>query len=516
MFKRRTPWRIVLLFGLLSLLLLTVYYSFNMQKNSSAAECIGVIEITEPLLSTRISSEYVSMINYAAENSSVKAVVLKIDNPGGYVSAVQEVYLSLLKLKAKKPVVASILGEALSGGYYIAVASDYIYALPSSLVGSVGVIGILPPRPSPSEGVVETGPYKYTGVPELEYYSMIDEVLENFLDAISLQRGEKLIVSKSELKEALIYTGMRARQIGLVDELGNFLDAVEKAAELAKLKKYEIVSINNELVPKLSLSTVQLTNATSLEELLRFSTPPSLYYMYVPSSGPLLGIEQYSGASVVYSQLDTSRSVAFDVAHKNAFTTSDVELLIRELSYREWSVSFVSDVKSVAKGKYHALVLISPLTVYSEDERRAIKEFVDKGGKLLLIYDPTYSSPHAINSISSDFGIVFADGYLFNLVSYDRNYRNIYVTDFGQNCSVVKGLSKLVFFTASAVFSLQGGAAFADNCYLSTSSTMSNYPVVALNKNVVAVGDQTFLREPYAHLYDNYQLIYNLVDFITS
>lgn len=144
---------------------------------------IGIIGIEGPILTSEDADRCLEAINNALTNNTVKAVVLRIDSPGGYADLVEQIYLDLLELKRVKPVIASVT-LALSGGYYIAVAADYIYVEPTSLTGNVGVIGVMPPTLIPSETVLETGVCKATGFSKLLFPFNLTHALESFTSAV--------------------------------------------------------------------------------------------------------------------------------------------------------------------------------------------------------------------------------------------------------------------------------------------------------------------------------------------
>ena len=109
-----------------------------------AGGLVGVIHIDGTITSTEGANVITEALNQAISNSSLEAIVIRIDSPGGYAHLVEQIYLDILELKQRKPVVSSVV-MALSGGLYVAVGADYIYAHPASMVGSVGVIGTAPP-----------------------------------------------------------------------------------------------------------------------------------------------------------------------------------------------------------------------------------------------------------------------------------------------------------------------------------------------------------------------------------
>jgi len=166
------------------------YYSWLLSVGVPKVEkgAIGIIKIEGPILSSQNASLYADAISHAMVNETLKAVVLVVDSPGGYADLIEQIYLDLLKLKERKPLVASVV-SALSGGYYIAVAADYIYVCPTSMVGNIGAIGVAPPSLIPSEWTLETGAYKVTGFPKLLFPQVLRRALDNFVSAVEKGRG---------------------------------------------------------------------------------------------------------------------------------------------------------------------------------------------------------------------------------------------------------------------------------------------------------------------------------------
>jgi len=185
----------------------------------------------------------------AAEDDAIKAVVLRINSPGGSAAASQELYEEVKRLSDAKPVVVSMADVAASGGYYIAAPADKIVANGSSVTGSIGVrmeyllFYELMEKYGVGAGNLTTGPYKDTGSPfrpmrEDErklLQTMIDDMYDQFVTAVADGRGmEKAEVRK--LADGRVYTGEQALEAGLIDELGNFYRAVEIAGELGGIE----------------------------------------------------------------------------------------------------------------------------------------------------------------------------------------------------------------------------------------------------------------------------------------
>jgi protease-4 len=177
----------------------------------------------------------------AANDAAVRAVVLDIASPGGEVTASEDLYYDLLKVRERKPVVASIDELAASGAYYAACAADLIYAKPASSVGNIGVISFLPDPDYVDDELITSGPFKLSGGPRVVYVRQIEMLKETFLAAILAQRADRLKVGPEVLSRGELYLGLQAKQMGMIDEVGSQGDAVAAAAEMARLRHYRVV-----------------------------------------------------------------------------------------------------------------------------------------------------------------------------------------------------------------------------------------------------------------------------------
>jgi protease IV len=179
----------------------------------------------------------------------IKAVVVRIDSPGGAVAPTQEIFEEIRKVKAKKPVIASMGGMATSGGYYIASACDKIIANPGTLTGSIGVIMQLANveelmKKVGIKGVnVKSGPNKDIGSPFQELSAegrailqgVVDSVHSQFVSAVARGRDmDEAVVRK--LSDGRIYSGAQAKALGLVDNFGTLEDAIDLAAKQAGIE----------------------------------------------------------------------------------------------------------------------------------------------------------------------------------------------------------------------------------------------------------------------------------------
>jgi protease-4 len=190
------------------------------------------------------------------KNTDVKAVVLRINSPGGSVGAVQEIYNELLKLKESgKKLVASQAEVSASGGYYLAAAADKIVSNPGTVTGSIGVLipvtnfeGLFEKIGVQVE-IIKSREHKDIGsssraLTEEERVilkDMVDSAYQQFLDAVKKWRSAVMTEEEiEEVSDGRVMTGAQAKDVGLVDELGNLEDAIDIAAELAGIKKNDI------------------------------------------------------------------------------------------------------------------------------------------------------------------------------------------------------------------------------------------------------------------------------------
>ncbi len=214
---------------------------------------IAVIKVKGAIIE---SDRVVEKIQRAKEDQSVKALVLRVDSPGGSVGASQEIYRALEDFKTSgKPLVVSMGNVAASGGYYISTPADLIFANPGTITGSIGVIvqhteiKDLLEKLGIKTTAIKTGKFKDTlspfrGLSEEEkayIEATIKDAYEQFLKAILSYRSKKISEEKlRSVADGRIFTGREARELGLVDELGNLQDAINKAKEMAGVPKARV------------------------------------------------------------------------------------------------------------------------------------------------------------------------------------------------------------------------------------------------------------------------------------
>jgi protease-4 len=212
----------------------------------SLKDKIGIVTVEGIMKNS--SSVVNQLVRYGKDNS-IKAVVLRIDSPGGGVVSAQETYKTVLSLKKKKKVVVSMGSVAASGGYYVACAADKIVANPGTITGSIGVIvnfsnvEKLLKKIGLETSNIKSGMYKDIGSPLRKMTpderklikGVIDDIHDQFLEAVSLNR--KISKEKiSDIADGRIFTGRQALKIGLVDYLGDKKYAINIAAKLSGIK----------------------------------------------------------------------------------------------------------------------------------------------------------------------------------------------------------------------------------------------------------------------------------------
>ncbi len=248
--RKRTVWTALALLGLLVVAVIGVSLLISMTLDSGwlGGEKVGVIRIEGVITDSR---ETIEELRRFRDNPSIKAVVLRIDSPGGGVVPSQEIHAELLKARkdGRLKVVASMGNLAASGGYYIAVATDKIVANPGTLTGSIGVImelanvqGLLE-KVGVQSVVIKSGRYKDLASPframsaedRALLQSVLDDVHDQFIRAVATGRALK-VEQVRDLADGRIFTGRQARTAKLVDELGDLQDSIKLAARLVGIE----------------------------------------------------------------------------------------------------------------------------------------------------------------------------------------------------------------------------------------------------------------------------------------
>jgi protease IV len=229
---------LVLLVLVIISLVLTVF-----RKSMPLGSKVAIVRLEGPITG---SKKIIDELKEYARDRSVKAIVLRIDSPGGAVAPSQEIYEEVRRTAARKKVVVSMGSVAASGGYYIASAATRIVADPGTLTGSIGVIMEIPNveglmnKIGLKTEIIKSGKNKDIGTPframkpeeRKILQGVMDNVHEQFIRAVAKGRKMK-IEDVRKIADGRVFTGEQALKIGLVDQLGSLEDSVRTAARLA-------------------------------------------------------------------------------------------------------------------------------------------------------------------------------------------------------------------------------------------------------------------------------------------
>jgi protease-4 len=237
----------LIFFILVALLAIRGFFTFF--EKEKFKEAIYVLKLEDTILS---SEKIVSELRKLEKTDFIKAIILRVNSPGGTIGASQEIYLELKKFKEKtgKKLICSIENIGASGAYYVSLACDKVIALPGSIVGSIGVISFfftvedllkyLKVKPY----IVKSGKFKDTGSPfrqpneqDLKY---LEDIVMKLFDEFKkdvVQVRPALKDKIDEIADGRVFTGKEAFELGLIDYIGTFSDAVTIAKELAGIKE---------------------------------------------------------------------------------------------------------------------------------------------------------------------------------------------------------------------------------------------------------------------------------------
>ena len=279
--------KVLLVFLVLFVLVIISLFFVLVQKNIPLGERVALIRVEGPILD---SKDAIDEIKNHVKDASIKAIVLRIDSPGGAVAPSQEIYEEVRKAVIKKKIVVSMGSVAASGGYYIAAPATKIFANPGTLTGSIGVIMEIPNlqglmnKIGVKTEVIKSGRHKdlasvFRGIGKEEreiLQGALDNVHEQFIKAVADGR-KRLPEDIRNIADGRIFTGEQAVKAGLVDELGNLEDAVKAAAQLAGIKgEPEVVS------KKERFSFVNLIRNGLPKELTDISPSVKIKYFFAP------------------------------------------------------------------------------------------------------------------------------------------------------------------------------------------------------------------------------------------
>ena len=278
----RSPLRLILLF--LVVIVVPLALGLYLAPRIVPTPKIGVIRLNYEI-SNATAFEFRERLLYARNDPAIQAVVIVINSPGGTASDSEDLYMDVLAARQELPVVATVDFLAASGAYYIASATDAIYAKPGSAIGSIGVISSLPDTPFLEEDVLTTGPYKSFGGTQDGYVRRAETLKFAFLQAVANGRAERLNADLDLLSRAEIFGGVRALELGLIDGIISTSEAYDKAAELAGLRDYELVELYPLTFGEDGPVAFNAYQVPAIDQEKLWATPvdlpPGLYYRYM-------------------------------------------------------------------------------------------------------------------------------------------------------------------------------------------------------------------------------------------
>ena len=273
--KTNTNW---LWWGVGSFFLLVLVFRLGAISNNSSIDSpgkkVGVIKISGPIIA---SEQINSKLEKFKNRNDISAIVLRIDSPGGLVAPTQEIFEKVKSVSEVKPIVSSMGTVAASGGYYIALGSDSLIANPGTIVGSIGVIMNYPIATElldkvgikfetvKSGGLKDVGSYsrEVTEADRRHLNEMVSNMHNQFISAVEENRD----IDRSELiklADGRVFTGLQSKNLGLVDMLGTFDDAINIAGVLGNIKgKPKTIEINKKNNSFFDLFTSNLEQATN-------------------------------------------------------------------------------------------------------------------------------------------------------------------------------------------------------------------------------------------------------------
>ena len=234
-------------------------------------------------------------------------------------------------------------------------------------------------------------------------------------------------------------------------------------------------------------------------------------------------------ANVAFSTKSDS-IILFDQAHNNKFTFGEIDLLRKNLLWQGAEIQSL-EKKSEFGDKLStadAFIIIAPTDSYSGDDIERIESFIERGGRLLVIADPTRSyseydterekSVLIVNKILEPFDLSFRNDYAYNLAKYEGNYRNVYATPQSSH-TLTKNISSLVFYASHSIYTKRDILIAADEDTVSSLDDQGGaLPLAGLDEsgNVFILGDITFMTAPYYQVADNHQLVNNISNFLIT
>jgi protease IV len=268
-----------------------VYATGNIVDGKGDDRTVGSINISEA-------------IRQARENDKVKAIVLRVNSPGGSATASEVIRREVVLTVQKKPVIVSMGDVAASGGYWISASASRIFADPATITGSIGVFGLVPNMKGFFENKLgitfdNTLTNKYSDFPNVsrplsDYETLvlehqIEKIYDDFLSLVSA--GRKIEKSQVDsIGQGRVWSGMNAKTLGLIDEFGGLNDAIRSAAELAGISEYNLWSLPAQKDPFQQIID-QLTGEVSAVRMEKELGEYYTYYQYLKQIKEMEGVQ---------------------------------------------------------------------------------------------------------------------------------------------------------------------------------------------------------------------------------
>ncbi len=257
------------------------------QRDLSLKDKVALVKVEGPIIK---SQKIVDEINDYVKDKTIKAIVMRVDSPGGGVVAAQEIYEAVKNAASKKTIVVSMGAIAASGGYYISAPATRIIANPGTLTGSIGVIMEIPnlkglmDKIGIKTEVIKSGRHKdlasvFRGIGDEErkiLQGVMDDVHDQFIKAVS--EGRRIPFEEvKKLSDGRVFSGRQALNLNLVDELGDLKHAINVASKLAGIKG------EPEIITKKERYTIfDIFNKDLFEEIIKILPNSELKYIYLP------------------------------------------------------------------------------------------------------------------------------------------------------------------------------------------------------------------------------------------
>lgn len=251
--------------------------------------------------------------------------------------------------------------------------------------------------------------------------------------------------------------------------------------------------------------------------------PPPGYVIeeQLPEEAPAEG-------SVTVQQRSETGVVLVDMAHRNRMSQAEIQPLLAGITAAGYEIDLLESTDDFDRSltRADAFVVIDPGAGYSDTEVNRVETFVDRGGRLLLVGEPTtleivgsvlLERGNQLTSLSSRFGFEFGEAHLFNMAHNDGNHQNVFAEPVVDN-ELTEAVSRTAFYAATSITVREGRTLLVAEPETRSSRTdaTGTYPVAAVNGNVLAIADGTFLRRGNFNVVDNEELVGNVVRFLVS